>query len=169
LPENDTLPPFPARRVPGPLARLGAVIETLAAAILVGGLVTTAIVAQIAFRSPDIVTHEKAGLFAGRVFEIFLYVEMGATLFVILGSIGRRTIGKQIAVSLLMLALIAHVFFAQRMRGLRLAAGGSIDRLAPQDPLRAEFGRLHRLYVGASAVMLLAGASILGSTARKAS
>jgi hypothetical protein len=176
--DQDTLPPFPsplgAARAPAPShADSGlAFLATLGAAALVGSLLASAVVAQIAFRfaaaSPDILSREAAGLLAGRMFEVFVYLEIGATLLIVLGNLRRRSIGRQIATWTIMLALAGHIGIGRAMRAVRAEAGGSIERVAKEDPLRRQFGRLHGYYVIASTVMLAGALAVLASIARSA-
>ncbi len=168
-PAGPAGPPGAARGAASAFGAARAFLETLGAALLAGGLAATAIFAQVAFRSvPEVLTREQAGLLAGRTFEIFLWVEIACWVLVAVGSLGRRTAAKQVALLVIMASLLGHILIGQRMRSLRHEAGGSIERVARDHPIRQEFGRLHAAYVGASAAMLAGALAVLGANARKA-
>lgn len=168
---TDNAPPT----VPGNASREriqkgAAFLSLVGGALLVGGLATTAIVANLAFRSPEILTREQAGLLNAKIFDAFLYVEAVAIALVafgnvLLGASGVRGVGRRVLWLVLACGVFGHLFLGQRMRALRIEAGGSIERISTEDPRRLEFRRLHGIYMGVSLALLLGGTAVLASNA----
>jgi hypothetical protein len=159
-----TIPP----KKPG-LRRFGTFLELLGAALIVGGIVTSAIAGVLAFRSTEILSHEQAGLFMAKVFERVFDLEIVGAILVALGiPFWRRPRGvANWAFLLVALAIFGQDRIARRMRVLRADAGGAIDRIAEDDPRRQEFRRLHGAYEGVSLAALAGGLLVLGANARK--
>jgi hypothetical protein len=162
---TDTRTPASPRT--GLAATLGGFLAGLGAALVVGGLVTSALAALLAFRSPEILSHEQAGLYNAKLFEALLLVEGGGAAAAILGLAlrGLRALGVAAAL-LLVLGLGGALAIETRMRALREDAGGAIDRVAKDDPRRVEFGRLHGAYQAAALLMLAGGVLAIARTAQ---
>lgn len=144
------------------LARILRFFELLGAAILAGGLVAVAAIGQVAFQSPDILTHDQAGRFMTRIFEGSLLVETGAVGLIALGALTSGRIKRCALVAVLGGALIAgHFALAAGMRDIRLRNGGSVSALAKEHPDRQAFGRQHGIYVLLSVGLLALGLGIL--------
>lgn len=164
----------PARPPAKPRLRaIGDFLQLLGAALVVGGIVTSAIAGVLAFRSPEILSHEQAGLFAAKVFDRVLVLQLIGALLVGLGvAVSRPRMGwaphmARVGFVMITLGIIGEYRLANEMRALRADAGGSIDKVAKEDPRRVEFGKLHQSYEGASLVALAGGVLVLVHFARK--
>lgn len=76
-----------------------------------------------------------------------------ATLVAGPGSVARSVAGLAVAFA----CAFAQFGIAPRIAQVRAAIGGAVDALAPDDPRRIAFGRLHVYSVGWLGVALLAG------------
>ena len=127
----------------------------LGAAILVAAVVAPAAFAVLPSRS-------LAGALVGRVLPVLFY--SGAVVGVIVALLGRTSTpsAPRIIVGAIMTAtcLAAELLVAPRIDRVRVDAGRPIDELAPGDPRRTAFGRLHGV-----SVLLLGVAAIAGGTA----
>jgi hypothetical protein len=92
-----------------------------------------------------------AGALVGRVLPVIFYagVVIGAAIVVldILGRTGAWSRTAAGAVSALACA-VAQLVVGARIDRLRAAIGGPLEALAPDDPRRIAFGRLHAFSVG---------------------
>jgi hypothetical protein len=92
-----------------------------------------------------------AGALVGRVLPVIFYagVVIGALIVVldILGRTGAWSRSAAGAVSALACA-VAQLVVGARIERLRAAIGGPLEALAPDDPRRVAFGRLHAFSVG---------------------
>jgi hypothetical protein len=64
-------------------------------------------------------------------------------------------------------ACVGVLVIGQRIDKLRASVGQPIDALAPTDPRRVDFGRLHALSVAALGVAMLLAAGLIVSAARR--
>jgi hypothetical protein len=149
-----------------PAIRAARFVEVLAAALLVGGLVATAAIAQVAFGSPEILSRETAGRLMAEVFERSISLEQVCALAILLGvGVQRRTDRLALVAVLLLTSTTAHVELAKSMREIRMRHGGTTANLAPEHEDRRRFGVLHGLYSGASLAGLAGGLVVLGAHA----
>jgi hypothetical protein len=110
-----------------------------------------------------------AGALVGRVLPALFW--SGALLGLLVAALvrrGDRARGIRLAGGILMTlaCLAAQLVVAPNIEQARVAAAGPIDALAPGDPRRVSFGRLHGASVGLLAIAGIAAASALLSTAR---
>ena len=132
-------------------------VAVLALAVWVGGLVTlgvlTAPVLFTVLESRDALAgREMAGLLFGSIFREFQFLSwaMGGVLLTSLGlraALGPRPsrMALRIWTSVAMLAMSAVTTYViiPRIDAIRTNTPGPIAALAAEDPVRAEFGRLH--------------------------
>jgi len=129
-----------------------------------GGVMFFPIVAATAFSSlPD--THA-AGTIVGHCLRVLHYEGIFAgALIIVLFVIAYRTgaylrhVIAPVFVTLIMLALTAFSQFwiIPKMEGYRLATGGAVDAVAPGDPNRVAFNKLHVTSERVEEGVLLAG------------
>jgi hypothetical protein len=146
----------PARSTPtlGIIALLSA---WLGAVLVVGAVVAPAAFAVLPSRT-------LAGAVVGRVLPALFW--SGALLGVLVAAMLRRddrSRGARLASGIVMTlaCLGAQLVVAPNIESARVAAAGPIDALAPSDPRRVTFGRLHGASVGLLAIAGLAAASAL--------
>ena len=100
-----------------------------------------------------------AGALVGRVLPVIFYagVVIGALIVVldIGGRTGTWTRSAAGAVSALACA-VAQLVVGARIDRLRVAIGGPLDALSPDDPRRIAFGRLHAFSVGWLGIAMIA-------------
>lgn len=139
--------------------------------VWVGGMVVLgSIVAPTTFgvlqaREPS-VGRELAGAVFGQAlgrFHLVAYI-CGFVMLVTLGleyAMGHRPFGyvarQVITLAMLLIALYSGVPLTRRLDHIHAQIGGPIDRLAPTDPLRVEFDRLHQRSVTLMTVNVLGG------------
>ena len=125
---------------------------------------TAAVVAPAAFAV--LPTRALAGALVGRVLpDIFVAGALVGVLVAVLAwsdggplARGRAALAGAIAVA----CLVAQFVIGPRIARLRTEMGPSIEALAPTDPRRAEFGKLHGISVAWMGVgMLAAGAALV--------
>ena len=142
--------------------------EAILLALWIGAaLLFTLVVAPAAFAV--LPTRSLAGALVGRVLPVVFYAGMiiGATI-VVLDVIGRSaTWGRTGAGAVAAISCaVAQLVVGARIDGLRESIGGPLDALAPDDPRRVAFGRLHAVSVGWLGVAMLAAALALILTMR---
>jgi hypothetical protein len=112
-----------------------------------------------------------AGALVGRILPVLFW--SGALLGLVTGAVallgGRGRGARLVSGALMTLAcLVAQLGVAPSIERARVAAAGPIDALAPSDPRRVTFGRLHGASVGLLAAAGLAAAVALLLSARAA-
>lgn len=129
----------------------------LGAVVLFGAVVAPAAFATLPSRA-------LAGAVVGRVLPA-LFISGGAVgLALVTGQLLRASgRGRSIAGGVLVLSCaISHLVIGARLSTLRQAIGPSLDALAPDDPRRAMFGRLHALSVAGLGIGTVAAIAALG-------
>jgi len=101
------------------------------------------------------------GLFSGALIVILLLVAQAVKAV-------PRSVIAPVVMTLLMLALTAFSQFSviPRMETYRIAAGGAIDAVPPNDPNRVAFNRLHGVSEKVEECVLLAGIMLVVLVAR---
>ena len=141
--------------------RVAAAHAVLLAAWLGAVLLFGAVVAPAAFAA--LPSRALAGAVVGRVLPA-LFVTGGAVgLALVAGQLVRASgLGRSIAGGVLVLSCaISHLVIGARISTLRQAIGPSLDALAPDDPRRVMFGRLHALSVAGLGVGTIAALAAL--------
>jgi len=127
----------------------------LGAAILVAAVVAPAAFAVLPSRT-------LAGALVGRVLPVLFYA--GAVVGLVVAILARGTMpsGARVVAGATITAacLAAQLLVAPRIERIRVDAARPIDELAPGDPRRAAFGRLHGV-----SVLLLGAAALAGGAA----
>jgi Domain of unknown function (DUF4149) len=143
------------------LLSLIALSAWLGAAILVAAVVAPAAFAVLPTRT-------LAGALVGRVLPVLFLAGAAVGILVAVLARGHASASPRIvaAVAMVIGCLAAQFLVAPRIERVRVAADGPIDRLAPGDPRRAAFGRLHGVSVALLGVAALAGAAALVLTLR---
>ena len=137
--------------------------ETVLLAVWIGAaLLFALVVAPAAFAV--LPTRTLAGALVGRVLPAIFYagVVIGSVIVILdvagrSGSWGRTAAGAVAALA----CAIAQLVVGTRIDRLRLAIGGPLDALAPDDPRRIAFGKLHAISVGWLGIAMLAAAVAL--------
>lgn len=96
-------------------------------------------------------TRMLAGALVGRALPVLFVagLAVGAVLVLLEWRTARPHTGRLVAGGVMIVACaIAQFGVAPRIGRLRAAIGGSLEALAPGDPRRAAFGRLHAISVG---------------------
>jgi hypothetical protein len=150
-----------ARTMASGLASLIALSVWLGAAILVATVVAPAAFAVLPTRT-------LAGALVGRVLPVLFLGGAAVGLFVGLLARGQASSSTRLvaAVAMVVACLTAQFLVAPRIERVRVDAGTAIDQLAPGDPRRVSFGRLHGMSVALLGVAALAGAVALVLTLR---
>lgn len=133
----------------------------LGAAVVVAGVVAPAAFAVLPTRT-------LAGALVGRVLPVvFLWGAIAGSLVALLAR-GRASATSRIVTggAMVVACLVAQLVVAPRIERARIDAGGPIDRLAPGDPRRTAFGRLHGMSVALLGIAAIAGATALVLTLR---
>ena len=141
--------------------RVAAAHAVLLAAWLGAVLLFGAVVAPAAFAA--LPSRALAGAVVGRVLPA-LFVTGGAVgLALVAGQLVRASgLDRSIAGGVLVLSCaISHLVIGARISTLRQAIGPSLDALAPDDPRRVMFGRLHALSVAGLGVGTIAALAAL--------
>lgn len=101
------------------------------------------------------------GLFSGALIVILLLVAQAVKAV-------PRSVIAPVVMTLIMLALTAYSQFSviPRMETYRIAAGGAIDAVPPNDPNRVAFNRLHGVSEHVEECVLLAGIVLVVLVAR---
>jgi hypothetical protein len=140
-----------------PLTQVVALALWLGAAALLAAAVAPAAFAVLPSRA-------LAGDVVGRVLPVVFW--SGMLVGVVVAGLewrsaspsrARLTSGALVALA----CAASHLYFGSRIARLRAEIGGPVDALAPGDPQRALFGRLHGLSVlGLGLAMLAAGVAL---------
>jgi hypothetical protein len=148
-------------------AARGASVATLGLAAWIGAaLLTAAVVAPAAFAA--LPTRALAGALVGRVLPP-LFVA-GLALNAIAAVLTQRAGGAYAAPRVWLAGLaavacaVAQFVIARRIEVLRAAIGPNLDALAPGDPRRVAFGKLHGLSVASLGLAMLAAAAVVALT-----
>jgi hypothetical protein len=127
----------------------------LGAALLVAAVVAPAAFAVLPSRT-------LAGALVGRVLPVLFYSGAAVGLAVAMLARGTTTSAARVVAGAVMATtcLAAQLLVAPRIERIRVDAARPIDELAPGDPRRAAFGRLHGV-----SVLLLGAAALAGGAA----
>lgn len=145
------------RRAPRPM--MAALSAWLGAVLLFGAVVAPAAFAVLPSRSD-------AGALAGRVLPVLFIAGIVIGLLLVAGAVlpaMRPLARRSLAVGGLTMMLAcgaAQLWVGPRLAAVR-ATAGVLDRRPPDDPIRAEFGRLHGVSVALLGVAALAGTAVL--------
>lgn len=144
--------------------RRDASIGYLVAAWLGAVALFGAVVAPAAFAA--LPSRALAGALVGRVLPVLFIAGMVVGLLVVVSARGvgarRLRAGRLIAGAVLLASCaVAQFVIGGRIERARAEAGGSLDQLAADHPIRVTFGRLHGLSVAGLAVAALSGAAAL--------
>jgi hypothetical protein len=133
----------------------------LGAAILVATVVAPAAFAVLPTRT-------LAGALVGRVLPVLFFGGAAVGIFVGLLARGQTSSLTRIvaAVAMVVACLAAQFLVGPRIERVRVDAGTAIDQLAPGDPRRIAFGRLHGMSVALLGLAAIAGAAALVLTLR---
>lgn len=146
--------------------RLVAAVAVLA--VWLGAVVlTAAVVAPAAFAV--LPTRALAGALVGRVLPVIFVGGLAAGVgAAALGGVGGAfgRVRLALAVATAVLCAVAQFGVAPRIHALRAEMGPNVEALAPGDPRRAAFGRLHGVSVLLLGVAGLAAGAALVLTAR---
>jgi len=134
-----------------------------------GAILFSAVVAPSLFAA--LPTRTLAGAVVGRVLPTIFYSGMlVAVLILLLDWQARGTFdwrgGASGGIVMLVACAIAQLVISPRIERVRESVGGVIDTLSPDDPRRAEFGRLHAVSVGWLGVAMLCAAIVAVLAAR---
>lgn len=142
--------------------------EAILLALWVGAaLLFTLVVAPAAFAV--LPTRSLAGALVGRVLPVVFFAGLvvGTTVVVLdlvsHSSTWARTGAGGLAATA---CILAQLVVGTRIERLRESIGGPLDALAPDDPRRAAFGRLHAISVGWLGIAMLAAALALALAMR---
>jgi hypothetical protein len=140
------------------------IVSLLLAAWLGAGILFASVVAPAAFAV--LPTRTMAGALVGTVLPVlFIAGIVVAVLGLALdrGRGGAYPKGRRVALLTIAVACAAAQFgVAPRIERVRQQIGGPIEQLAPDDPRRAAFGRLHAVSVAWLGVALLGAATAIG-------
>ena len=128
----------------------GVMFFPIVAASAFGSISDTHIAGTIVARCLRVLHYE--GLFAGAVIVLLLLVAQLVRAL-------PRPVAAPVVVTLLMLALTAYSQYSiiPRMEGYRIAAGGAIDAVPPDNPNRVAFNQLHGVSEKVEEGVLLGG------------
>ena len=128
----------------------GVMFFPIVAASAFGSISDTHIAGTIVARCLRVLHYE--GLFAGAVIVLLLLVAQLVRAL-------PRSVAAPVVVTLLMLALTAYSQYSiiPRMEGYRIAAGGAIDAVPPDNPNRVAFNQLHGVSEKVEEGVLLGG------------
>ena len=152
------------RRMSYPILQLCALALWLGASVLFSAAVAPAAFAVLPTRT-------LAGDIVGRVLPVIFYAGMLVGVLVIALDFADaeewRWNTSVIAAAVVAIACAAAQFVVgSRIDQVRSRIAGAVDALAPGDPLRVEFGRLHGVSVALLGVAMLAAAVALVAAAR---
>lgn len=144
--------------------RRDAGIAYLVAAWLGAVLLFGAVVAPAAFAV--LPTRSLAGALVGRILPSLFMAGLVVGVLVVVSArgaaSGRARAGRLVAGGVLLVSCAAAQFVVGgRIDRVRADAGGSLDELPADHPIRVTFGRLHGLSVGGLALAALGGAAAL--------
>lgn len=147
-----------------------ALIELTVLLLWLGGAILfSAVVAPSLFAT--LPTRTLAGAVVGRVLPAIFYSGMVVGLLTILldwqarGELNWRGSAAG-GIVILASCVVAQLVIAPRIERVRESIGGVIENLAPGDPRRAEFGKLHAVSVGWLGIAMLCAAIVAVLTAR---
>lgn len=151
---------------------VAAIVELALVSCWIGAaLLFAAVVAPAAFAA--LPSRSLAGAVVGRVLPVLFYAGILSGVAVLATEIagGRWSARSARAVGAAVLALscaLAQFAIGQRIERLRVEIAGPLEALAPDDPRRAAFGRLHAFSVAWLAVGGIAAVVVALSAAREA-
>lgn len=148
-------------------ASLSAVVALLLVSAWLGAaIVVAAVVAPSAFAV--LPTRALAGALVGRVLPVLFWsgILTGIAASLLTWSIPGRVWRSAALLALVGACVAAQLGVAPRIARVRASAGGAIDLLAPDDPRRAAFGRLHLQSVAWMGLAAIAAAVVLLLLAR---
>jgi len=134
-----------------------------------GAILFSAIVAPALFAA--LPTRTLAGVVVGRVLPTIFYSGILVGLLTLLldwqarGELAWRG-GALGGIVMVVSCAIAQLVISPRIDRIRESIGGVVDNLAPTDPRRAEFGKLHAVSVGWLGVAMLCAAIVAVLAAR---
>lgn len=151
----------------GDRAMTSGLVSLVALSVWIGAaILVAAVVAPAAFAV--LPTRTLAGALVGRVLPVLFFG--GAAVGILVALLARGQAGSVTrivaAVAMVVTCLAAQLIVAPRIERVRVDAGRPIDQLAPGDPRRTAFGRLHGMSVALLGVAALAGAAALVLTLR---
>jgi uncharacterized membrane protein len=125
----------------------------LSLVVWIGGIIFLAFVeAPTAFTAGLLPTRHMAGSIVGRSLDLLHFMGIASGIVFLIastvyyrmtaGSARPLAIRHMLIALMLLLTLMSQFAVSRRMQALREQAG-VIDNLAPDDPIRREFGRLH--------------------------
>lgn len=131
-------------------------VLVLLSAWIGAALLVTASVAPAAFAV--LPTRTLAGALVGRVLPVVFWsgIVLAVASIALLRLLPERGYTTIALVVVAIACAIAQLGIAPRIERVRAAIGGPVDALAPTDPLRQAFGRLHGLSVLTLGVAMLA-------------
>jgi hypothetical protein len=137
------------------------VMVVVSAVWLGAALLLAAVVAPAAFAV--LPSRTVAGALVGHVLPTVFIAGCIAAVIILVANLGSAggTVRLIAAVVWLIACAIAQFVIVPRIERVRAAAGGPIDALGPDSPVRAAFGRLHGVSVGLLGVAMVAAAVIL--------
>jgi uncharacterized membrane protein len=149
----------------------------LSLVVWLGGLIFFAFVLAPTVFSPGLLpTRQMAGSIVGRSLDLLHYLAIGSGIIFLIASMvySRMSTGNArplavrhlLIVLMLLLTLVSQFAISPRMHTIRNEVG-AIDNVAPDNPLRAEFDRLHGWSERFEGAILLLGLVALYSTAQK--
>jgi MFS family permease len=146
------------------LLELALLLVWLGAAILFSAIVAPALFATLPTRT-------LAGVVVGRVLPAIFYSGMVVGLLTALLDWQSRGEwqwrgGASGGLLMLVACAIAQLVISPRIERVRRSIGGVIENLAPDDPRRAEFGKLHAVSVGWLGIAMLCAAIVAVVAAR---
>ncbi len=139
------------------------VITIVVSAVWLGAaLLLAAVVAPAAFAV--LPSRTAAGALVGQVLPtVFIAGCVGALITSLTDLVGTRGVTTRVIASIVWLVAcaVAQFVISPRIERVRAAAGGPIDALAADSPLRMAFGRLHGVSVGLLGLAMLAALGVL--------
>jgi hypothetical protein len=139
-------------------------VALLLSAWLGAGVLFATVVAPAAFAV--LPSRSLAGALVGRVLPVLYFAGIAVAavgIWLDRAAVGRFPRVRRVALAVVAIACaVAQIVVAPRIERLRADIAGPIERLAPDDPRRVAFGRLHAVSVAWLGVaMLAAGATIV--------
>jgi hypothetical protein len=146
------------------MTRAGSLASVLLSSLWIGAVVFFgAVVARSAFRV--LPTRTLAGELVGDTLPSLFVTGMLLGVVLVLAALpaGEAARAARIALGALTAVLcgVGQFVINARLHRIRSSLSTPIDALAPGDPLRAEFGRLHGMSVGALGLAMLASAIVV--------
>jgi hypothetical protein len=133
----------------------------LLSAWLGAGILFATVVAPAAFAV--LPSRTLAGALVGKVLPtVFIAGMVVAILAAVLdhGAVGRASRVRRVALVVVAISCgLAQFVVGPRIERVRGEIGGPVEQLAPSDPRRAEFGRLHAISVAWLGLAMLSGAT----------